>query len=276
MSDLLKRIITAVIFAVVGVAAIWLSEWSFYVLALALNAMMLHEFYGLMRSSMVYSPKHQRLVSLVRHTIGASMMVLMILAARGSIPIPLLLVFLAALPLILILELFGGAENPVQQFSINITGLIYITVSLGIMMFIAHANQTYHPEWIIGLLLLVITNDVFAYFVGKGMGKTKLMERISPKKTIEGFVGGGVFTLLAGWGMHEWFGLRPLTDWLILAAIVVVFGTLGDLVESMIKRSVSVKDSGSVLPGHGGFLDRFDALLMAIPFFAMYLLLTQP
>lgn len=274
MNDLMTRLFTGLVFAVIGVSAIWFSEWSFYVLALVINGLMLQEFYNLMKPILQYPPQHYTLVSLVRHALGASMMVLMVLAARGTIPMILLLLFLSALPLLLILELFGGAKNPVQHFSINITGLIYITISLGIMLFIAHADQSYQPKWIIGLLLLVIANDVFAYFVGKIWGKRKLMERISPKKTIEGFIGGGVFTLITGWGMHQWLGLRSLTDWLILAGIVVLFGTLGDLVESMIKRSLSAKDSGSILPGHGGFLDRFDALLLAIPFFAIYILLT--
>ena len=115
-------------------------------------------------------------------------------------------------------------------------------------------------------------NDVGAYFVGSKFGKTKLFPRISPKKTWEGSFGGVMMTFLTGWLLSLYIIELNLKDWLILALIVSIFGSIGDLVESMLKRSVGVKDSGTILPGHGGFLDRFDAFIFLLPFAACYLL----
>lgn len=273
MKELTTRIITGLVLATIGVVVVGYSEWTFYGLVLGLNGLLLYEFYGLMQPIMAYPRNRYIAVQLIRQLLGFSMMVIMIGVARGAMPVVALLVFLSALPLLLIVELFGGAKQPVQQFSINSSGLVYITCSLGLLVFVAHIGEAYTPTWIVGLFLLVIINDVFAYFVGRSIGRTKLMERISPKKTVEGFVGGGLFTLLGAWLLYNWLGLCSLTDWLVLGAIVWVFGTLGDLVVSMMKRSMSVKDTGTLLPGHGGFLDRFDALLMSLPFVAIYLFL---
>jgi len=100
-----------------------------------------------------------------------------------------------------------------------------------------------------------------------------MFERISPGKTWEGTIGGGLLTIAASFLIYKIFGLLSLQDWIIISVIVVIFGTLGDLVESMLKRSVGVKDSGKIMPGHGGILDRFDSLIMVAPFVFLYLIL---
>ena len=125
---------------------------------------------------------------------------------------------------------------------------------------------------IFGVLLLIWSNDTGAYLVGSQLGRHKLMPRISPKKTWEGFVGGVIIAQLIGWAISTYIKDFSLQDWLIIAGITSVFGTMGDLVESMLKRSFDVKDSGSLLPGHGGFLDRFDAFIFLLPFVAAYML----
>lgn len=274
MSDLWQRASTAFLFLIIGVAAIWGHPISFYVLVLVLNGLMIREFFQLMQHIIHQGRSKGYATTLMRQLLSGSLLLMMILAARGAIPQFLLLVFLAALPLLLIFELFNRSVHPIQNFSLNLTSLIYITVPFGMMMFIVHDGIAYQPAWVLAFLAMIIANDVFAYFVGRYWGRHKLMERISPKKTIEGVIGGGVATLLVALGNACWLPQRGVADWMVMALIVIIFGTLGDLVESMIKRNAEVKDSGGLLPGHGGLLDRFDGLLLALPFYTMYLLLT--
>ena len=120
------------------------------------------------------------------------------------------------------------------------------------------------------MFILIWTNDTFAYIVGKSIGKNKLFERISPKKTIEGFLGGLLFTIIAGYIISRYFTFSSPTSWIITAIILVIFGSLGDLVESKFKRNAGVKDSGTIMPGHGGILDRLDSIIFAIPFLFLY------
>lgn len=128
----------------------------------------------------------------------------------------------------------------------------------------------FRPFLIIGAFILIWINDTFAYIVGKTMGRTKLFERISPKKTVEGFAGGLIFTIIGSYILSRFYDFQSTTLWIITGIILVVFGTLGDLVESKFKRSAGVKDSGSIMPGHGGILDRLDSIIFAIPFLFLF------
>lgn len=133
-----------------------------------------------------------------------------------------------------------------------------------------YIGTTYYPIMVIGAFVIIWTNDTFAYIVGKAIGKHKLFERISPKKTIEGFLGGMVFALAAAYILSIYFDVLTPAHWMASAVILVIFGTLGDLVESKFKRSAGVKDSGNIMPGHGGILDRLDSIIFAIPFLFLY------
>ncbi|MNY33104.1 Phosphatidate cytidylyltransferase [compost metagenome] len=124
-------------------------------------------------------------------------------------------------------------------------------------------------------MILLWTSDTGAYLAGRSLGKHKLFERISPKKTWEGFIGGIVLAVLVSLCLAHYFETIPQWQWIIVAMIIAVFGTLGDLVESMLKRSLNVKDSGHILPGHGGLLDRFDGLLIAGPLVYLFLFLVN-
>jgi phosphatidate cytidylyltransferase len=149
---------------------------------------------------------------------------------------------------------------------------IYIGIPFAILLVISMENITYMPGRVAGLLFLTWANDSGAYLAGNLFGKHPLMKRISPKKTWEGFMGGLFFALLFGFALSymPFTGLKA-SDWWFLALIVSVFGPIGDLVESLLKREKQAKDSGSLLPGHGGFLDRFDAFIFHLPFCAIYL-----
>ncbi len=177
---------------------------------------------------------------------------------------------------IFIMELYTRSEKPFMNIAFTILGVVYLALPMAFMNLISKAGMdgtvgTYHPQIIIGYLFLVWSDDIGAYFFGKKFGKHKLFERISPKKTWEGSVGGAGIALIMAFIVSKYFMDIRLLDWIIIACIVMVAGTLGDLVESMFKRSIHIKDSGNVLPGHGGFLDRFDSFFISAPFVYMYL-----
>ncbi|MDX1911562.1 MAG: phosphatidate cytidylyltransferase, partial [Saprospiraceae bacterium] len=131
---------------------------------------------------------------------------------------------------------------------------------------LAYGN-IYYPNRVLGLLLLVWINDVGAYLLGSRWGSTKLLERISPKKTWEGTIGGALFAVAGGYALSYFIPDYSTRQWLALGLCAALGSNLGDLVESMLKRSVGVKDSGTILPGHGGFLDRFDAFIFTVPLY---------
>ncbi len=119
------------------------------------------------------------------------------------------------------------------------------------------------------VILLIWANDTFAYLTGSMLGKHKLMPSVSPGKTIEGFVGGGVFTIITAVLLNHFINVFPLSYYILLGLIVWIIGTIGDLVESKLKRSYNIKDSGTIMPGHGGFLDRFDSFIFVLPFLVL-------
>lgn len=149
------------------------------------------------------------------------------------------------------------------KYLLHVGYLVYPFICIALIPF---DQGVYAPYKIIGVFVLIWTNDTFAYLVGKSIGKRKLFERISPKKTIEGFLGGGVFTVLVSMLLAHYFFKESMLIWGLQALIVVVMATLGDLVESKFKRSAGVKDSGSIMPGHGGVLDRLDSIIFVAPY----------
>ncbi len=183
----------------------------------------------------------------------------------------------------LLIALFSKKHDYVNVVGASWLSMIFVSLPCGIMtMFYNEAIMGTDKGWLLLMFayILIWVNDIFAYLTGSAIGRHKLFERISPKKTIEGSVGGAVFTMLIAYLVNRfvlnvYFFDSFMTDIevLFLALGVVIFGTLGDLSESMMKRHAGVKDSGSVIPGHGGILDRFDATFMAIPFVFIYLLL---
>ena len=151
--------------------------------------------------------------------------------------------------------------------------LIYLTLPFYFLISIPFIFGEYQPEIVICTLIFIWVNDSFAYLVGKNFGKTKLFESVSPKKTIEGFIGGLVFSLIAAFIISKQYENSNinLLDWMIIASILSIFGTIGDLIESKFKRQANIKDSGNIMPGHGGLLDRLDSLFFAAPFVYLYL-----
>ena len=171
------------------------------------------------------------------------------------------------------MELFRESGKPIFNIGSTLLGIIYISLPMFCFYLISFQGfiEGYQYECIIGYLFIMWANDIGAYFAGTYFGKHKLFERISPKKTWEGFFGGVIFALLIAFILTRFFSNFSMIQWMIVASIIIITATLGDLVESMFKRSVHLKDSGTVLPGHGGFLDRFDSLFISAPFVFFFL-----
>jgi phosphatidate cytidylyltransferase len=167
-----------------------------------------------------------------------------------------------------IVFLFDDTVQSISKLSkyIYLTG--YILLPFVFITKISFGIKDYNPKIIIGLFILIWTNDTFAYLVGKSIGKHKLLERISPKKTIEGFIGGVVFAVILGYIISKYYievNQSNIYIWIIIALIVGIFGTIGDLIESKFKRIAGIKDSGKIMPGHGGILDRLDSVIFVAP-----------
>ncbi|CAM3510148.1 phosphatidate cytidylyltransferase [Flavobacterium chungbukense] len=176
-----------------------------------------------------------------------------------------------------IIFLFYDSVQKISTSSKYLYLLGYITLPFIFIVKISFGTNDYNPKIIIGLFVLIWTNDTFAYLVGKSMGKHKLFERVSPKKTIEGFLGGVVFAAFAGFLISKLyiqpnpeFSSKSILIWTIIALIVSVFGTIGDLIESKFKRIAGIKDSGSIMPGHGGILDRLDSVIFVAPIIFLF------
>jgi phosphatidate cytidylyltransferase len=166
----------------------------------------------------------------------------------------------------LIFSLFNPGAKRLSALKKTGVSLFYIGGGILFLILISRITGDYSPGLITGLMFLIWTNDSFAYLVGKRFGKHKWVPHISPKKSGEGYIGGLIFSLLMAWGLSLYVTDLSLQEWFILAVTVVIFGNLGDLVESSFKRKAGVKDSGDLLPGHGGLFDRLDSLLIAAPF----------
>ena len=181
-----------------------------------------------------------------------------------------LLTLLLFIPLLFAVELRRGGQKPLENMAITTFGLLYTAVPMALMMMVGFVGDEWEPARVLAIIFIVWINDIFAYLVGCSIGKHKMCPSISPKKSWEGFFGGIVFAV--GFAMAAGYMMEGnVYAWGGLGAVVALAGVAGDLVESMIKREFDVKDSGNLIPGHGGVLDRFDALLMAMPFAYIYM-----
>ncbi|MFP4847241.1 phosphatidate cytidylyltransferase [Winogradskyella sp. PE311] len=185
--------------------------------------------------------------------------------------INILLVTSIFVNLILLKDLFTFKKIPLFETKRYITTTFYLSSGFVFLLLIANFKNIFTPLLLLGAFILVWVNDSAAYLVGKNFGKQKLFPSISPKKTVEGFLGGLFFACIASYFIALYSETLNSTSWLIMAIIVSVFGTFGDLIESKFKRQAGVKDSGVIMPGHGGLLDRLDSLIFAAPFMYLFL-----
>jgi len=173
--------------------------------------------------------------------------------------------------LFLIRDLFTEKTLPTLITKRYINTTFYVSSAFIFIILIANFYEIFNPNILLGSFILIWVNDTFAYLVGKNFGKQKLFSKISPKKTVEGFLGGLFFACVSSYFIAKFTHTLDFTNWLILSIIISVFGTIGDLIESKYKRQANVKDSGVIMPGHGGLLDRLDSILFAAPFIYLFL-----
>ena len=264
-ADLGQRAITAVIGAAVVVFAVSYSEWGFFVIFLSLCILTQMEFYKLIIANGIIPLKTYGIF------IGATLFSIIFFIEAGWIEGKWLYVIFLFTSLIYFIKLYKKEEYPFRNIAFTFLGIIYVALPFSMISIAAHNSGQYSYQIVIGIFLILWASDSGAYFAGVQFGNRKLFERISPKKSWEGSIGGAILSLVFAFGLSYYFKDLALWQWLVISFLTIITGTYGDLVESLFKRSMSIKDSGRHLPGHGGFLDRFDGLLLSIPFIVMFL-----
>ena len=265
MSETLKRGITGLGFIIVMLGAPLLGKWVFLSLLTIVNILALNEY------TRIFAAKKYAPFMGFTALIGTLCFFDISLVSYSILPGRFIILLLPLLLSFYIVELYTTRKSPFARAGISMAGCAYISMALGIFPTIAFVDGIYDPYKIIGCLLLIWSNDTFAYLVGRMIGKTPLFPSISPKKTWEGSLGGGICTIIVGFILNYFIPSFSKMEWMGLAFIFVLFSSWGDLVESRLKRSFNIKDSGNLLPGHGGILDRFDAQLFSVPFAAAFI-----
>jgi phosphatidate cytidylyltransferase len=276
LSDFLRRTLTAVWIVILILGGFWLHPLSFFITGLLILTGSLYEYYILIRET---GTRPQMISGIAAGIILYSVSTLV---SAGLLSQMYFLVLIPVVLLIIVSELYRKQDKPFDSLAHTIFGLVYIGVPFSLFPFAAFSRTgisslipqnslVFSPGLVIGFLLLLWLNDTGAYVTGITFGRHRLMERISPRKSWEGFIGGLIVAALTGWLISGWLGVLDPAGWIITAVIISVSGTFGDLVESMLKRSLGVKDSGSVMPGHGGFLDRFDSTFTSFPLVYLFI-----
>ena len=265
-SNFLQRAITGVIFVAVLVGCILGGPISFTILFALISALTINEF-----GNIVNRMEHTHMNKPI--SILAGLFLFLCFGYIGVVPganeifIPYLFLILY----LFISELYKKQPNPLNNWAYAMMSQIYIALSFALLNVLAyHSSATesvsqYNPILPLSIFIFNWVNDTGAYCTGMLFGKHRLFERISPKKSWEGSIGGAVFSIIAAIVLAHFFTFLSTGVWIGLGLTVVVFGTWGDLTESLMKRTLGIKDSSNILPGHGGMLDRFDSTLMAVP-----------
>lgn len=266
MSESLTRFLSGIVYVTLLLGATSYSMDSFFILFGVFMLIAIYEFCGLVHIN--------RIAPLI---IGAAAFYWASQFRTNKTNDILLLIVTLFISIKCLLLLFNFKKEHIGVWSRYLFTLGYVILPFLILVKIPFSNNEYRPKIIISIFLLIWTNDTFAYIVGKTLGKHKLLEKISPKKTIEGFLGGMLFTILVGYLISRYY-FQPKPEyadtsvliWTVSAAIISVFSTLGDLIESKFKRIAGVKDSGKIMPGHGGILDRLDSIIFVTPFVFLF------
>lgn len=268
MKNLFQRTVTGGLFGIMVYGSLFAGRVTFLIFYLALMIFTLLEFYTHKGNTGLKVQKYSALaisVMLFLFTYGY---------VTGNLSPKWFSLFLLCPPLMMIRQLYRRDGNSFGGLAAAFYGFIYIAVPFSLLNFLVfpgHMQEGYYPGLLAGILILIMLNDTAGFLVGVPLGRNRLFESISPKKSWEGTLGGVVCVIIAGLFMNYLFPVLSRADWLVVSAITVTFGIYGDLVESQLKRNLGIKDSGKLLPGHGGILDRVDAWLFVIPAVWVYI-----
>lgn len=269
-NNFIQRAVTGVLFVIVLVGCILYSPLSFGILFTIISVLSVHEFAQLVSKSSEVS------INKTITALGGAYLFLGF-CTQQSVGARVFLPYLGLLLYMMITELYLKKKNPTGNWAYSMLSQLYVALPFALLNVLAFQNSsetgsvTYNPILPLSIFVFIWLSDTGAYCVGSLIGKHRLFERISPKKSWEGSIGGGIFSIASSLGFAHFFPFMPGWQWVGLAIVVVIFGTWGDLTESLMKRQLGIKDSGNILPGHGGMLDRFDSALMAIPAAVVYL-----
>ncbi|MDD4142999.1 MAG: CDP-archaeol synthase [Prolixibacteraceae bacterium] len=270
MNNFTKRLLSGCVYALLMLAGAAFHPVLFVVIYGVLLFFTQFEFYNLV----------EKAGSSPRKITGLSVGMLLFLVCFGMVnnllPAKSFLLFIPALTFIFLYEVFSDKNAILQNSAVTFTGFIYVAIPFSLLNFIVYpgypAIAEYSPSILIGVLFIIWVYDTTAYLSGTAFGKHKINKKISPNKSWEGVIGGTTAALIMGTLNSVIFAEYEIMNWLIISILTVIFGTLGDLFESVIKRRINVKDSGTILPGHGGLLDRLDSLLFVIPVVYVWLI----
>ena len=270
MKNFIQRSITGIIYVIIITASILLHPFAFAFVFAGITALSLAEFYNLAATEQIHPWKLTGIFA------GVALFITNFLYASGYIQLSLLISLVLLLFVIFFLGLFRWREHIILNTGVTFLGILYIAFPLSLLIYLGYPKKessSFTYEILLGYMIIHLLYDAVAYITGSLIGKHKIMEKVSPGKTWEGLIGGLIIALGIALILAGIFKIITRTDWLIITLITVITGTLGDLVESGIKRNASIKDSGRLLPGHGGILDRIDSILLSVPFVLLYLLL---
>lgn len=275
-SNLTQRIITGLLGSAGIIAAICYGPWTYFGVFFFICTLALWEFYKLAGLDGLVPQK------VFGTFCGILVFVLSFLIEMQLVSYRYYFLIFPLVSFVYMIKLYKKFERkPFTNIAFTFLGIFYVAVPFALLNIAAFENGHYHYQIIFGCLFILWASDTGAYFAGTFFGKRKLFERISPKKSWEGFFGGAALAMAFAIGLPYFFesigqqSTLSLFDWIIVGIIIIVGGTFGDLVESLLKRSIEIKDSGDSLPGHGGFLDRFDGLLISAPFIVAYIEIFQ-
>ena len=255
MGELLRRCITGIVYVLLLLAAVFLSSDAFDFLFMAFGLGCLYEFKRLVKIKGYYVfLGYLALWWAYIYLVTDFYMILALLGVTLLVNVTLLNF------------LFSENRQELRELQKYVVAIFYIGGGCIFLTMIPYSSNDFAKLLIMGIFILIWVNDSFAYLVGKTLGRHKLYPKISPKKTIEGSLGGLIFALAAAYIISQYEPILTMWQWMVLAVVIVVMGNLGDLLESKFKRVAGVKDSGAILPGHGGILDRLDSLVFAAPF----------
>lgn len=266
MKNLFTRAATGTLFVVLIVGAILVHPLAFAFIFLIFAGMSLFEFFRLVKGD----DASGRIWGSV--LIGVFIFLISFFQAWMNLSLHSFLFLIPALMGLFIYELYAHSPRPAQEVAVSLMGAIYVAVPFSLLNYLLIPEPgVVLPELLLGFFILLWVSDTSAYLFGVTLGRHRLFERISPKKSWEGLAGALLTTLGASWLLSLQFDILKMSQWMVISVLIVVCGVLGDLFESLLKRSVGAKDSGSLLPGHGGILDRFDSVLFAVPAVFVYL-----